>query len=92
MSTTSTTNNDRDLHSDASERRDAQVRRRQTIRLVVLGVIGVLVTALAVDNAQSVTVSYLIGSATAPLVIALAMALVLGGAVGYLVNSRRQKR
>ncbi len=67
---------------------EAAIRRRQTVRLTSLAVIVVAAAALALDNRQDVTLGYVVGERTAPLIIALVVAFVLGGIAGRLTARR----
>ena len=65
---------------------EESTHRRHTPRLVAVGVLVAIVAALAVDNRQRVTISYLVGDADAPLFLALVTAVALGWLVGWLTS------
>lgn len=71
-------------------RAEARIRRRQTVRLVMIGILVIVAAALALDNLRDVTIGWVIGDADAPLVIVLAVAFLLGLAIGWLTG--RQDR
>ncbi len=80
------------MTEQVSPQQEAAIRRRQTARLVVIAVIVAVAAALAIDNRQDVALSYLVGERSAPLIIALVVAFLLGAIAGRLTSSRRTSR
>ena len=78
------------MDDQVSAQREAAIRRRQTMRMLVLAAIVAVAAALALDNRQSVTLGYVLGERRAPLVIALVCAFVLGAVSGRLLGRRRR--
>jgi uncharacterized membrane protein YciS (DUF1049 family) len=72
--------------------READIRTRQTVRILVMTAILAVSAALVLDNRQSVTLGYIVGEREASLVVALVVAFVLGGIVGWMMSRRRTKR
>lgn len=73
-----------------TERREAAIRRRQTVRVVSIVAILAVVVALALDNRGSVRLGYVVGERDASLVVVLVVAFVLGAIAGLL--ARREPR
>ena len=65
---------------------EAQIRRRQTIRLGVIAALIVVAAALVLDNLHDVTIGWVFGDTDAPLVIVLLVVLALGLAIGWLTG------
>jgi len=74
---------------EALERHDARVRRRQTARLTVIGVLAAMFAGVALDNTQDVSVGWVLGDASVPLIVALLGSFAVGAILGAL--GRRQR-
>jgi uncharacterized integral membrane protein len=61
------------------------VERRQIAALVLAGAGG----AFAVANFDEVDVNWLLGSWETPLIVVIALSMVIGAALGFLVARRR---
>jgi uncharacterized integral membrane protein len=61
------------------------VERRQIAALVLTGV-GV---AFAVANLDEVEVNWILGTWETPLIVVIALSMVIGAGLGYLVSRRR---
>ena len=68
----------------------AKVRRRQTLRVGLVVVLGVVCAAVALDNTDSVAVGWVFGDAEVPLIAALVTSFVLGVLLGVLGHRRRR--
>ncbi len=79
---------DIDRDHDEFARHDAKVRRRQTARLVVIGVLAAVFAAVALDNTQEVAVGWVVDEARLPLIVALLAAFVAGAVIGALARRR----
>jgi len=69
---------------------EARIRRRQTVRLMMIAALVVIAAALALDNLQDVTIGWVVSDTDAPLVVVLVVVFLLGLAIGWL--SGRQDR
>jgi uncharacterized integral membrane protein len=70
-----------------------EVRREGTNwRAWALGVAVLLILIIAAQNSQEVKVDFLFVNTTAPLIVALLLAAVLGAAIGYLAPVLRRHR
>ena len=69
---------------------EARIRRRQTVRLMMIAALVVIATALALDNLQDVTIGWVVSDTDAPLVVVLVVVFLLGLSIGWL--SGRQDR
>ena len=87
MSDESTTTGDR-----ASTTRAAARDVGRIVRLVVGAVVLVLLTLFVVVNTDDVTVQFLVGEVTLPLVIVLLVTAVLGGVISSLFFASRRRR
>jgi uncharacterized integral membrane protein len=65
---------------------------RTNPRQIAAGVSAILLLAFILANNDEAPISFLFWEATVPLWFGLAVAAVLGGAVGFLFGGRRQKR
>ena len=63
----------------------------RTIRLVLGGVVLVLLTLFVVVNTDDVTIKFLVGDVTLPLVVVLAVTAVLGGLIASLFFASRRR-
>ncbi len=72
-------------------RHEAAIRRRQTIRLVSIGVLAAAFAGVALDNRQDVTVGWLFDEAQIPLIVALLASFVAGWVIGAFVSRRRSR-
>jgi len=61
------------------------VERRQVAALVLAGAGG----AFAVANFDKVDVNWLLGTWSTPLIVVIALSMVIGAGLGYLVSRRR---
>ena len=71
-------------HGSAPER-----SKRERARLVMVAAVGALAALFAVFNLDQVEVNWLIGTWETPLIVVIALSIVLGAALGYLVTRRR---
>ena len=62
------------------------------IRLVLLGLLGLYLLLFVVLNSKTVKVSFVLFSTRISLIVALALAAVLGFLGGYLANTIRDRR
>jgi uncharacterized integral membrane protein len=83
----------------ADEDRDPQApldaappERKRRGRLFLVGVLVAVGVAFALDNSHEVKIGWVFGDGRAPLVVALAIAFVLGLAIGWLVSWLRGRR
>ena len=60
-------------------------------RAWAFGVVGVILIVFILLNSQEVEIDFIVGTATAPLIFALAIAGVLGFAVGWLAPRVRRR-
>jgi uncharacterized integral membrane protein len=68
----------------------AKVRRRQTLRVGILVVLGVICAAVALDNTDNVALGWVFGEVEVPLIAALVASFVLGVLLGVLGRRRRK--
>jgi len=61
------------------------VERRQVAALVLAGIGG----AFAVANVDKVEVNWVLGDWRTPLIVVIALSMLVGAALGYLVSRRR---
>jgi uncharacterized integral membrane protein len=61
------------------------VERRQVAALVLAGAGG----AFAVANVDEVDVNWVLGNWSTPLIVVIALSMLVGAALGYLVSRRR---
>lgn len=81
------------MHDDDSlevdrDRFETKVRRRQTARLAVIGVVTALAVAVALDNRQDVTVGWVVDEARLPLIVVLVAFFAVGVVAGRLLFRR----
>lgn len=74
-----------------TESQETSIRRRQSLRLVAIGVLVAVFVVVVADNVHSVTFSYVVGDTTAPLVVMLVVAGILGVIVGFLIGRHRNR-
>ena len=67
-------------------------RRGAAWRPWAFGVLGVILIVFILLNSQEVEIDFIVGTATAPLIFALAIAGLLGFAVGWLAPRIRRGR
>jgi uncharacterized integral membrane protein len=77
-----------DLPARASDR-SPERSRRQRARLVAGVVLGGLGVAFALANLDEVEVNWIVGNWDTPLIIVIAISILVGAALGYLVARRR---
>jgi uncharacterized integral membrane protein len=63
------------------------VERRQVAVLVLAGIGG----AVAAANLDEVKVNWVLGTWRTPLIVVIALSMVLGAGLGYLVTRRRRE-
>jgi uncharacterized integral membrane protein len=81
------------LMADPTPSPGVEVRREGTNwRQWALWIAILLIAIIAVQNSQEVDVDFLFVNTTAPLIVALLLAAVLGAAVGYLAPVLRRHR
>jgi uncharacterized integral membrane protein len=61
-----------------------ETEKKSNGRLGLIAVLGVIALVFILLNSQEVEIKFLVGTTTAPLILALAINTVLGFAVGYL--------
>jgi uncharacterized integral membrane protein len=66
----------------------ATPERRARVRQLGVIVLTVLATLFAVLNLDEVSVNWIVGTWSTPLIIVIAASLVVGAAAGYLVGRR----
>jgi uncharacterized integral membrane protein len=64
---------------------------KETVRMVAAIVLGGLVIAFAVLNRKKVSVNWILGTWSTPLIIVIAITFLLGVAAGFLVRGRHAK-
>jgi uncharacterized integral membrane protein len=72
----------------ANGRMPARGRREQARTIAALG-LGGLGAAFAVLNVDEVDVNWILGTWSTPLIIVIAVSLLIGAALGFLVGRRR---
>ena len=79
-----------DLPSSGRGREAARKRsRKESTRLVAVAAVSAVVALFAVLNLDEVEVNWIIGTFSTPLIVVIAMSIVLGAGLGYLVGRRR---
>jgi uncharacterized integral membrane protein len=73
----------------SAEGRAPARRRREQARTVAAVGLGGLAAAFAVLNVDEVEVNWILGTWSTPLIIVIALSIVLGAALGFLVGRRR---
>jgi uncharacterized integral membrane protein len=68
---------------------DKSRSRKESGRLVVVAAVSALAALLAVLNLDEVEVNWIIGTWDTPLIVVVALSMVIGAALGYLVARRR---
>jgi uncharacterized integral membrane protein len=63
--------------------------RRERVRLVAVATVSALAALFAVLNLEEVEVNWIIGTWDTPLIVVVALAMVLGAALGFLAARRR---
>jgi uncharacterized integral membrane protein len=72
----------------AEQRKPARGRREQARTVAAVG-LGGLGAVFAVLNVDEVEVNWILGTWSTPLIIVIALSVVLGAGLGYLVGRRR---
>ena len=72
----------------AGERSPARGRREQARTVAALG-LGALGAVFAVLNVDEVDVNWILGTWSTPLIIVIALSILIGAALGFLVGRRR---
>ncbi|HUR03762.1 MAG TPA: LapA family protein [Nonomuraea sp.] len=75
--------------SDVDAKSARQAGRRDIVHIVVALALVAAIAALALDNRQEVTVSWLFGDATMPLYQLFVGTFAVGVVVGFLLRMRR---
>jgi uncharacterized integral membrane protein len=80
-----------DLPSSPRGRRevDKSRSRRENVRLVAVATVSALAALFAVLNLEEVEVNWIIGTWDTPLIVVVALSMVLGAGLGFLVARRR---
>jgi uncharacterized integral membrane protein len=80
-----------DLPSSSRGRRevDKPRSRRERVRLVAVATVSALAALFAVLNLEEVEVNWIIGTWDTPLIVVVALSMVIGAALGFLVGRRR---
>jgi uncharacterized integral membrane protein len=80
-----------DLPSSPRGRRevDKSRSRRENVRLVAAATVSALAALFAVLNLEEVEVNWIIGTWDTPLIVVVALSMVLGAGLGFLVARRR---
>jgi uncharacterized integral membrane protein len=73
---------------DSAHRTPARGRREQLRTVAAVG-LGGLAAAFAVLNIDEVEVNWILGTWSTPLIIVIAVSLVAGAGLGYVVGRRR---
>jgi uncharacterized integral membrane protein len=68
---------------------EAKIRRSQTVRVLIVLIIAVVLTALALDNMHDVTIDWVFGSTEAPMIIVIVGSVVGGMIIGALMRRRK---
>ena len=63
-----------------------ETEKKSNGKLGLIAVLGLLALVFILLNSQEVKIKFLVGTTTAPLILALALSTVLGLAVGYLMG------
>ena len=66
--------------------------RREQVRLVGAGVLGVLLVAFAILNLDAVEVNWLLGTWSTPLIVVIVVATLFGMAIDRVLVRRSRKR
>jgi uncharacterized integral membrane protein len=66
--------------------------RGRIVRFVLVGLVAVVLIAVAVDNRHDTTVGYVVGDATVPVWIVMVIAVVVGVVFGWLIKLRSSRR
>ncbi len=75
---------------EALAKHDAKVRRRQTVRMTLIGVLAAVFAGVALDNTQDVSVGWVLGDESVPLIVALIGSFLAGGVVGHFGRRRHE--
>jgi uncharacterized integral membrane protein len=80
-----------DLPSSPRGRREVHKSRsrRENVRLVTVATVSALAALFAVLNLEEVEVNWIIGTWDTPLIVVVALSMVLGAGLGFLVARRR---
>jgi uncharacterized integral membrane protein len=73
---------------DANGRKPARRRREQARTVAAFG-LGGLGALFAILNVDEVDVNWILGTWSTPLIIVIALSILVGAALGYLVGRRR---
>jgi uncharacterized integral membrane protein len=75
----------------ADGRRPARGRRAQARTIAAMG-LGALGAAFAVLNVDEVDVNWILGTWSTPLIIVIALSMLVGAALGFLLGRRKGGR
>jgi uncharacterized integral membrane protein len=81
-----------DLGAQPANKRRANPRRRERLRLLGAVIAAVLVTVFAVVNLGQVEVNWLVGTWSTPLIVVIAVSALLGAALDRLLQVRSRRR
>lgn len=76
-------------YDDVPADRERAIRRRQSVRLAVLAGIAAVLIVWALANFEDTEIDWLVATSTAPLVVVILLAAVLGAALGAVVFGNR---
>ncbi|MGH2745221.1 MAG: hypothetical protein ACRDN8_22580 [Thermoleophilaceae bacterium] len=74
---------------EGAEHRTPKRGRREQARTVAAFALGGLGALFAVLNIDEVEVNWILGTWSTPLIIVIALSIVLGAGLGYLIGRRR---
>jgi uncharacterized integral membrane protein len=66
--------------------------RKVNVKLILLGLLAVILLVFALLNTDEVGVDFIINTWSAPLIVVILIAAVIGFAIGYLVKGHRAAR
>jgi uncharacterized integral membrane protein len=75
-----------------SARRSPKRSRREQARLIAGLVLAGLATAFAVANLETVEINWIVGAWDTPLIVVIAVSILVGAALGFLIGHRRASR
>lgn len=81
-----------EMSSGSGERAPAKRSRKETVRLVGAVSVSALVALFAVLNLDEISVNWIVGTAETPLIVVIAISVLIGAALGYLLSRRRTSR
>jgi uncharacterized integral membrane protein len=66
--------------------------RKVNVKLILLGVLALILLVFALLNTDEVGVDFIVNTWSAPLILVILIAAVIGFAIGYLVKGHRAGR